>query len=60
MSSMTMGPALGFSIGDDEFEVYSGFAPLLTENGSSKPYAVRSKKRKRAVGISDGKGRKKM
>ena len=31
MSSMTMGPAPAFSIGDDEFEVYSGFAPLLTE-----------------------------
>ena len=29
------GPGTGFSIGDDEFEVYSGFAPLLTENGSS-------------------------
>ena len=25
------GPGTGFSIGDDEFEVYSGFAPLLTE-----------------------------
>ena len=25
------GPARAFSIGDDEFEVYSGFAPLLTE-----------------------------
>ena len=23
------GPGTGFSIGDDEFEVYSGFAPLL-------------------------------
>lgn len=51
------GPGTGFSIGDDEFEVYSGFAPLLTENGSSKPYAARSK-RKRSAGISDGKGRK--
>ena len=27
------GPGTGFSIGDDEFEVYSGFAPLLTEKG---------------------------
>ena len=25
------GPGTGFSIGDDEFEVYSGFVPLLTE-----------------------------
>ena len=25
------GPGTGFSIGDDEFEVYSEFAPLLTE-----------------------------
>lgn len=51
------GPGTGFSIGDDEFEVYSGFAPLLTENGSSRLCAVRSK-RERPAGISDGKGRK--
>ena len=29
------GPGTGFSIGDDEFEVYSGFAPLLTEKRMS-------------------------
>ena len=39
------GPGTGFSIGDGDFEVYSGFAPLQTENGSSRLYAVRSKKR---------------
>ena len=51
------GPGTGFSIGDDEFEVYSGFAPLLTE----KQFVNRMQcvqKRKRSAGISDGKGRK--
>ena len=49
------GPGTGFSIGDDEFEVYSGFAPLLTVR-QNRMQCVQ--KRKRAVGISDGKGRK--
>ncbi len=53
------GPGTGFSIGDDEFEVYSGFAPLLTEKRFVKTVCSAFKKRKRAVGISDGKGRKK-
>ena len=39
------GPGTGFSIGDDEFEVYSEFAPLRLKDGSSRLYAVRSKKR---------------
>ena len=39
------GPDTGFSIGDDEFEVYSEFNRCLMKNGLSSPYAVRSKKR---------------
>lgn len=39
------GPGTGFSIGDDEFDIYSEFAPLQTENGSSRLYATLSRKR---------------
>ena len=52
------GPGTGFSIGDDEFEVYSGFAPLLTEKRFVKTVCSAFKKRERPAGISDGKGRK--
>ena len=45
MSSMTMGPVQAFPSGDDEFEVYSGSAPLLTRKTvRTKPYGVRYKK----------------
>ena len=30
------GPGTGFSIGDDEFEVYSGFAPLFFDRTFSQ------------------------
>ena len=46
------GPGTGFSIGDDEFEVYSGFAPLLTEKRFVKTVCSAFKK-------ENGKGRKK-
>ncbi len=52
------GPGTGFSIGDDEFEVYSGFAPLLTEKTVRQNRMQCVQKRKRSAGISDGKGRK--
>ncbi len=52
------GPGTGFSIGDDEFEVYSEFAPLPTERRFVKTVCSAFKKRKRSAGISDGKGRK--
>lgn len=39
------GPGTGFSIGDDEFEVYSEFKPMLMKNDLLSLYAVRSKKR---------------
>ena len=52
------GPGTGFSIGDDEFEVYSEFAPLPTERRFVKTRMQCVQKRKRSAGISDGKGRK--
>ena len=52
------GPGTGFSIGDDEFEVYSEFAPLSTEKTVRQDRMQCVQKRKRAVGISDRKGRK--
>lgn len=39
------GHGTGFSIGDDEFEVYSEFKPMPDENDLLSLYAVRSKKR---------------
>ena len=39
------GPGTGFSIGDDEFDIYSEFAPLQPKNGSSRLYATLSRKR---------------
>ena len=50
------GPGTGFSIGDDEFEVYSGFAPLPTER--RQDCMQRFQERERIAGISDRKGRK--
>ena len=39
------GPGTGFSIGDDEFEVYSEFRPTPLKNDSSRLHAVHAEKR---------------